>query len=290
MGIDLVSSDARDPAYVAARRVLIDALEALADHRDAVIVIGAQAVYLRTGAIRTPGVAPFTTDADLALDPKRLAEKPALEEVLRRAGFSLDSSRVGTWSMSVQVERTSFTVEVDLLVPERAITEPGRRDARLKGHAERSARRTAGLEAVLVDHDELRVVSLDSNDSRSVTIRVAGPAALLIAKLHKIAERAAERVGAPQRRNRLNDKDAADIYRLFQATPLDVMTSGFRMAAQASISAEAAAEAKEHLVRLFGRRGALGIEMAARALAGAIPPDTIAAVSQRYVSDLAGRW
>jgi hypothetical protein len=62
------------------------------------------------------------------------------------------------------------------------------------------------------------------------------------------------------------------------------------MAAQASISAEAAAEAKEHLVRLFGRRGALGIEMAARALAGAMPPDTIAAVSQRYVSDLAGRW
>src|SRR5207245_3381050 len=107
-------------------------------------------------------------------------------------------------------EHLRFTVEVDLLVPEKAITAPGRRDARLRGHAEKTARRTAGLEAVLIDHDQLEVVSLDPNDGRSISVRVAGPAALLIAKLHKIAERAAELAGAPQRRNRLNDKDAAD--------------------------------------------------------------------------------
>jgi len=288
MGIELTTGAAQDPAYVAARRVLLDALEALAAHRDAVIVIGAQAIYLRTEAIRTPGVAAFTTDADLALDPNRLAEKPALEESLGRAGFTL--SRVGTWASTVQVEEASFTVEVDLLVPEKATTAPGRRDARLKGHAERTARRTTGLEAVLVDHDELRVVSLDSKDRRSATARVAGPAALLIAKLHKIAEREAERSGRPRRRNRLNDKDAADIYRLFQGVPVHDMAAGFRIASQEPISAEATAQAKEYFVRLFGRRGALGIEMAARALSGAIPADTVAEVSSRYVTELVHRW
>ena len=38
-----------DPRYVAARRVLLDALDALASQRRAVVVAGAQAVYLRTG-------------------------------------------------------------------------------------------------------------------------------------------------------------------------------------------------------------------------------------------------
>ena len=48
-----------DPYYVAARRVLLDALEDLAEHRDAIIVVGAQAVYLRTGAANV-GVAEYT--------------------------------------------------------------------------------------------------------------------------------------------------------------------------------------------------------------------------------------
>jgi hypothetical protein len=42
-----------DPLYVAARRVLLDALDALVNHRDATVLAGAQAVYVRTGAVRT---------------------------------------------------------------------------------------------------------------------------------------------------------------------------------------------------------------------------------------------
>ena len=49
---------------------------------------------------------------------------------------------------------------------------------------------------------------------RSAIINVAGPAALLVAKLHKIGER----VGSP---DRLNDKDAHDAYRLLVATDTD---------------------------------------------------------------------
>lgn len=37
-----------DDLLVQSRTALLDALEALADHRDAVVIIDAQAVYLRT--------------------------------------------------------------------------------------------------------------------------------------------------------------------------------------------------------------------------------------------------
>ena len=41
--------DAVAPEYVAARRVLLDALEALTDHLPSLILVGAQAVYHHTG-------------------------------------------------------------------------------------------------------------------------------------------------------------------------------------------------------------------------------------------------
>ena len=59
---------APDPEYVAARRVLLDALEALDDHRAALILVGAQAIYMHTGE-GDLAVAPYTTDGDIALDP-----------------------------------------------------------------------------------------------------------------------------------------------------------------------------------------------------------------------------
>jgi acetyl-CoA acetyltransferase len=57
---------------VAARAALLDALQALVLFRDAVVVIGAQAVYLHTGAAAT-ALAEATKDSDLALDPRLLA-------------------------------------------------------------------------------------------------------------------------------------------------------------------------------------------------------------------------
>jgi hypothetical protein len=41
-----------DDLLVEARSALLDALEALRAHRRTVIVIGAQAIYLRTGAVK----------------------------------------------------------------------------------------------------------------------------------------------------------------------------------------------------------------------------------------------
>jgi hypothetical protein len=56
-------------AYALARRVLLDALDALGDQRDAVVLVGAQAIYLHTGDTDL-AVAPFTTDGDVAINPE----------------------------------------------------------------------------------------------------------------------------------------------------------------------------------------------------------------------------
>lgn len=63
------------PEYVTARRVLLDALEALGSQSDAVVLAGAQAIYLRTGPTSL-AISEHTTDGDLALNPAALADAP----------------------------------------------------------------------------------------------------------------------------------------------------------------------------------------------------------------------
>ncbi len=89
-----------DPEYVAARRALLDALEALGGQRQALVLVGAQAIYLHTGA-GTLAVAEYTTDADIAVDPRLLLPLPGLAEAMERAGFFLDTLQgaVGIWSL-----------------------------------------------------------------------------------------------------------------------------------------------------------------------------------------------
>jgi hypothetical protein len=109
-------SGAPDPQYVVARSVLLDALDALGAQRQAVILVGAQAVYLHTGAVEL-AVAAFTTDADLTLDPALLQPAPEIESAMTAAGFHR-GNRVGTWVVSRNIDGTPTNVEVDLMVPE----------------------------------------------------------------------------------------------------------------------------------------------------------------------------
>jgi hypothetical protein len=60
---------------VAARAALLDALDALAEQRDALVLIGAQAVYLHTGGADI-ALAEATKDSDLAVDPRALVDDP----------------------------------------------------------------------------------------------------------------------------------------------------------------------------------------------------------------------
>jgi len=181
-------SGGADPLYVLARTVLLDALEALGQQRDAVILVGAQAIYLHTGAVAL-AVPEYTTDADVVIDPGLLRELPELELALISAGF-FRGPRVGTWAITKDLGGRPVDVELDLMVPE-AVGGPGRRAARLAGHKDQVARKARGLEAALVDKQIVAITALDRADARAFSIAVAGPAALMVSKLHKIEERLA---------------------------------------------------------------------------------------------------
>ena len=75
-----------DPRYIIARRTLLDVLEALEVQRRAVIVVGAQAIYLHTGEADV-ALAPYTTDGDLVLDVDALVDNPTLSDIMERTGF-----------------------------------------------------------------------------------------------------------------------------------------------------------------------------------------------------------
>ena len=107
-----------DELYIVAREVLLDALVALGPHRDAVILVGAQAVYIRVGDTGDLAVAPYTTDGDLAIDPRLLSDIPPLERALAAAGFKRRDNDVGIWTTERPTAYSDRTrVAVDLLVP-----------------------------------------------------------------------------------------------------------------------------------------------------------------------------
>lgn len=94
-----------DELYVASRRALLDALEALADQIGSVILIGAHAVYVYTGEADVP-IATRTKDSDLALDPSQLQDSPLLRATLSwaRLASSVDCEG-GTSDISRRADR-----------------------------------------------------------------------------------------------------------------------------------------------------------------------------------------
>lgn len=265
------------PIYVAARRVLLDALEALEPQIEAVIVVGAQAVYLRTGETEM-AIAPYTTDGDLALDPALVGEEPRLEGLMRGAGFALSGGQPGAWAKGVEVEGRLVDIPVDLMVPEALAPEGGRRSARIPPHDRMATRRAVGLEAAVVDNDVMSVTALDGSDPRAFDVRVAGSTALLVAKLHKLAERV-----EGGRADRMADKDAADVYRLMLATPTELVVGRLRGLLVHPNAGPVTGQAVGLLGGLFGARGRPGVRMAVRALGGAVPAERVEGVCDAFV-------
>ncbi|MEU7989171.1 hypothetical protein AB0B56_30340 [Streptosporangium canum] len=251
-------------------------MDALDAHRDAVIVIGAQAVYLHTAGSPV-ALAETTKDSDLALDPRVLEDDPLLEQSMGRAGFYRDpvGGQPGAWL-------NPAGIPVDLMVPE-ALAGAGTRNtrgARIPPHDRRATRRARGLEAAVIDNTVMDVTALDPADARVYRVRVAGPAALLVAKLHKIAER----VSAP---HRLNDKDAHDTYRILIDADTAELATTFRLLARDPISSEVTEQAVEHLATLFAAGpDALGSTMAGRAEEGIGEPETVALATSLLAADL----
>jgi len=94
---------------------------------------------------------------------------------------------------------------IDLIVPE-TYAGPGRRAARIAGQRH-AASRAVGLELAIWDRKLMTLTTVDE-PTESVDTYVAGPAALLTAKAHKVHERLVDTVGRP---DRLKPKDSGDI-------------------------------------------------------------------------------
>ncbi|MFJ4407670.1 hypothetical protein [Streptomyces sp. NPDC088910] len=276
--------DGVDPEQltVVARRVLLDGLEALREHRDAITVVGAQAVYLRTptAAVRS---AAFTSDGDLTLDPARLPDQPLLDQALRDGGFELlKADGPGLWGRREQVGDLSVLVELDLLVPE-SLAGKGTRSAKIPPHGKMSARRTPGLEVAVEDRSPMTIAALEDGDGRKVTVNVAGPIALLVAKAHKISDRLADKDRHP---DRLTDKDAGDVLRLFMGTqPRQAAADATRLLSNERAGATTATGLKL-LADLFGRPRSPGVDMAVNALAADVPEARIRALAPAFVAVL----
>ncbi len=240
------------------------------------MLIGAQAVYLHAPNDAL-AVAPTTTDADLGLDPDLLADAPLLAELLRDADFVL-TAEPGIW-----LSRHGATV--DLIVPE-SLAGAGRRGARLGAHGTRVTRRAAGIESCLVDKGTMAIAALEDGDDRAFSIAVAGPAALVMAKTHKIAGRRDEAKG------RLRDKDALDVFRLLRAVDPPAFAAGFARLRASQLAADSTLWALSEFEALFCGSESVGVRMVVRATEGLmLEAEVRAAVPllAREVLDAAGR-
>ena len=264
-----------DRNYIDARETLLDAVEALGPHNDAVILVGAQAIYVHTkGEDASFALSPFTYDADIALDPELLGSSPAIVEAMSRAGFRL-GDQPGLYSREGRSQ-------VDLLVPE-AVGGPGRRAARLGVHGNRAAMKVRGLEGALVSHTIRKITTLVPGADRSCILKVAGAAALLVSKVHKIGERLED---PDVRRQEQLPKDAFDIYRLLRAIDAAEMATEFELLQSHEISSRVTSEALSMFLNLFSTASDMGTQLVVRAVRGLEDPDFIAESSIALSQDL----
>lgn len=274
------------PLMVEARRVLFEALEALAEHRGSLVLVGAQAVYLRTDEIALSFSASYTTDSDLAIDPTTLADTPLLADLMTAAGFKLTQpDRPGIWGKSVVMDGHDELIPVDLIVPE-ALAGSGRRGARLAGHGKVAAGRADGLEAALVDRSPMTITALDPTDERAMTVDVAGPTALLVAKLHKIGERTAQSAARP---DRVIAKDGADSYRLMLHLGADAAADRVNSLLENPTAGPSTRTAIGYLSTLFSAPAASGVRLAVEGLSSDIPADRVEAVCVGFTQSVLGQ-
>jgi hypothetical protein len=194
---------------------------------------------------------------------------------MERAGFYLNpvSRQPGAWM-------NPKGIPVDLMVPEAVAGKGGSRSGRIPPHDDRATRRATGLEAALVDNTEMEIRSLAEDDDRAYLAHVAGPGALLVAKLHKLGERQA----TP---SRLVDKDAHDIYRLLVSISTHDLAHKMKELRSNSLASEVTSKAISYLDDMFAKGpDAIGSTMAGRAETGVGEPEIVASSVAVLAADL----
>ncbi len=98
---------------------------------------------------------------------------------------------------------------------------------------------------------------------------------MLVAKLHKLGERL-------ERPDRLQPKDAGDVYRLFDVVDPNEMADRIGILLGDVRSTQVAEQAIEYGTRLFGEAHPVGVELAQAALRGTLPKGTVASTVIAY--------
>ena len=125
--------------------------------------------------------------------------------------------------------------------------------------------------------------SLEPDDTRSFDVAVANPAGLLVAKLHKIAERET----TP---NRWAPKDGLDVLRILRALDLTDLAKTLASLKVDLVAGGVTEEASTLLRTLFADRNAHGAQMAVRASAGLEDGLTIALSCEALARRLLTLW
>ena len=131
---------------------------------------------------------------------------------------------------------------------------------------------------MIADADIMGVGALDASDDREFDVRVAGSAALLVAKVHKIRDRSGTA--------RSTDKDALDVLRLLRGTTTDDLAVRMQRLLRDDNARPVAEEALHLLGSQFANRAGEGIEMAVRAVGALGDPAEISASCEVLAGDL----
>jgi hypothetical protein len=133
-----------------------------------------------------------------------------------------------------------------------------------------------GLEAAVVDNAVMTIRALAADEDRVVEARVAGPAALLVAKLHKLGER-------QETPDRLVDKDA---YGLLVAIATDELAAALVRLLADELAGDVTSVGLDFLAQLFGSDDSIGSAMAGRAEELVGDPSVVAAACAALAGDL----
>ncbi|HEX7661097.1 MAG TPA: hypothetical protein VF444_16630 [Pseudonocardiaceae bacterium] len=269
-----------DHGLVRARETLLDALDSLGAQRNAVVLVGAQAVYEHTKLYREAPLT-LTNDGDLGVDPSLVTDDPNIDSAMRDAGFTPHRDRPGIW---IKHDGSEKPPSVDLLAAD-AVAGKGSRAARIAGQPKSAVGRAKGLELALLDNTVMRLDSLADDSDRSCEIKVGSAAALVCAKAFKLGERIDARDGGG--RDRVKSKDAGDVWRLMATCDAAHARKVIDQHQEHPMMGDEIRKGREYIAEVFSADG-VGENLAVLDLADAVPEETVRDVMRRWMSAFRG--
>ncbi len=240
---------------ITSRRALIDVITGLADHREALTVLGGHAVIEVTQGLPSAPPDDTTHDGDLGVIPQLLADDPQLTARMQELGYeTARPERPGVWSPIAQRDRSIHVRDsVDLIAP-MSLARDGLastrdiRAARVGPHGKHAVSATRGTELAVLDREWRTLRSFD--DGPGIETYIAGPAALLCAKAYKLHDRLDP---TELRRNseRLRPKDFADVFRLILTISPDEAALVFRQGVEDTRISAAVQLGAEYLIEVL---------------------------------------